>query len=116
MSMASSRTVIGTLFIMRSYIVPPNTNEKEKVIGGVLNINQFFWVLAGLLIGGLVIILTHKILGQFSIVLGLVFASSGLPFVLYKKNDLTLFQYITLKRKFDKKVKKLPNRRKEVEW
>ena len=101
---------------MRSYFVPPNTNEKEKVIGGILNINQFFWVLAGFLLGGLVIVFTHKILGQFSIFLGLIFASTSLPFVLYKKNDLTLFQYLTLNQKFKKKVKKLPNKRKEVEW
>lgn len=101
---------------MRSYTIPPNTNEKEKIIGGILNINQFFWVLGGLLIGGAMFALTFGIFGKFSLVIGFVFCLSGLPFVLYKKNDLTLFQYITLKNKFNKKVKHLPNKRKEVNW
>lgn len=90
--------------------------EKEKVIGGILNINQFFWILTGLVVGastfGTVFALTG--IGGLSLALGGLLCLSGAPFALYKKNGLTLYQYIVLKRKFKKKVKKLPNQRKEV--
>lgn len=91
-------------------------NEKEKVIGGILNINQFFWVLGGLVLGATVFGLFFTVtgMGGFSLFVGGVFCLSGTPFALYKKNGLTLFEYIVRKRKFKKKVKKLPNQRKEV--
>lgn len=101
---------------MRVYNVPPDMKEKEKVIGGVLNINQFFWILGGLALGASVFAMVFSLtrLGGLSIALGGIFCLSGTPFALYKKNGLTLYQYLTRKRKFKKKVKKLPNQRKEV--
>lgn len=101
---------------MRVYNVPPNMNEKEKIIGGLLNINQFFWILGGLVFGAstfAVLFTLTKIAGLSLFVAG-IFCLSGAPFALYKKKGLTLFEYLTLKRKFKKKVKKLPNQRKEV--
>ena len=91
-------------------------SEKEKVIGGILNINQFFWILAGLVVGASVfgIIFTLTKIGGLALALGGLFCLSGAPFALYKKNGLTLYQYIVRKRKFNKKIKKLPNQRKEV--
>jgi hypothetical protein len=101
---------------MRVYTVPPDMKEKEKIIGGILNINQFFWILGGLVLGASVFALTFTLtkMGGFSLTLGGLFCLTGVPFALYKKNGLTLFQYITRKRKFKKKVKHLPNKRKEV--
>ena len=40
---------------MRSYTVPPDINEKEKIIGGILNINQFFWLLGGFIFGAVML-------------------------------------------------------------
>lgn len=90
--------------------------EKEKIIGGVLNINQFFWVLTGLAVGASVFGASFALIGNgvLSLALGGIFCLSGAPFALYKKNGLTLYQYIVWKRKFKKKTKKLPNQRKEV--
>lgn len=91
--------------------------EKEKVIGGVLNINQFFWVLGGLLLGAGMLAMGYKIVGGvFASILALPVLLSGIPFAVYKKNGLTLFQYIMYKRKFKSKVQKLPNIRKEVKF
>ncbi|PLS19772.1 PrgI family protein [Bacillus sp. M6-12] len=91
-------------------------NEKEKVIGGILNLNQFFWILGGLVIGASVfgLLFTLTKIGGLALTVGGIFCLSGTPFALFKKNGLTLFQYLTRKRKFKKKVKKLPNHRKEV--
>lgn len=114
-SMASPSEVIGTFF-MRPHPVPPDMKEKEKVIGGLLNINQFFWVLGGLILGAIVFASTFSLFGKGSLVLALPFCLTGLPFALYKKNGLTLYQYLYYKRKFKKKVHKLPNIRKEVDF
>lgn len=91
-------------------------NEKEKIIGGILNLNQFFWVLGGLVLGASVFALVFSLtkIAGLSLFVGAVFCLSGTPFALYKKNGLTLFEYLTRKRKFKKKVKHLPNQRKEV--
>ncbi|MEK5209539.1 PrgI family mobile element protein [Psychrobacillus sp. FSL H8-0510] len=100
---------------MNNYTMPPDMSEKEKIIGGILNINQFFWVLGGLGIGAIIFTLLFDLIGgKAALVFGLIGATSGLPFALYKKNELTLFQYITFKQKFKRKVHKLPNRRKDV--
>ncbi|MFF2531590.1 PrgI family protein [Brevibacillus sp. NPDC058079] len=102
---------------MSSYQVPPDMNEKEKVIGGILNINQFFWVLGGLLIGAGAFALFAQIFGAaISLILAIPICLIGTPFAIYKKNGLTLYQYLTYKRKFKNKVHKLPNIRKEVKF
>jgi len=91
-------------------------NEKEKVIGGILNINQFFWILGGLIVGALMFACLFPITGgTVALVIGFLFCFTGLPFAIYQKNGLTLYRYIYLKRKFKKKVQKLPNKRKEVQ-
>lgn len=97
----------------RNYEIPPNTNEQEKAIGGVLTFIQFFWLLGGALLGILVYITMFSVTKiQFiSIPLGILVALSGIPFAFVKKHEMTLFNYITTKRKFNKKNKKLINRR-----
>ena len=100
---------------MRVYPIPSDLNEKEKIIGGILNLNQFFWVIGGLAFGAVVFVLTYFSFQVvvLSAILGLVLATSGLPFALYKRNQLTLFQYLWYKHTFKRKVKHLPNIRKE---
>ncbi|WCK56942.1 PrgI family protein (plasmid) [Aneurinibacillus sp. Ricciae_BoGa-3] len=113
--MASKTEAVGT-FSMRVYNIPPNMNEKEKVIGGILNLNQFFWVLGGLALGASVFGIIYSLtkIGGLALTMGGLFCLSGAPFALYKKHGLTLFQYLTRKRRFKKKTQKLPNMRKEV--
>jgi len=103
---------------MRTYQIPPDMKEKEKVVGGILNVNQLFWVLGGLGVGGCVFGLTFTLTGagSFSIILGVIFCLSGLPFALKKVKGLTLYEYLYRKRKFKKKIKHLPNIRKEVKY
>ncbi|ADO59553.2 PrgI family protein [Paenibacillus polymyxa] len=102
---------------MRNYQIPPDMNEKEKVIGGILNINQFFWVLAGLLIGaGAFAIFVKLFGGVIALILAIPICLIGTPFAIYKKNELTLYQYLSYKRKFKKKTHKLANIQKEVRF
>lgn len=100
---------------MKMYPVPPNMNEKEKVIGGILNINQFFWILGGFAISALVFALTFQMgLRTGSLIIAVPFLLIGTPFAFYKKHGYSLFRYLKLKRDFKNKEKKLPNMKKEV--
>lgn len=95
------------------YNIPPDTKEKNKLIGGVLNINQMFWLMGGGALGAVFFILfslgTENV--AISIFFFLVGVSLSLPFVFYKKGDLTLFQYISRKYKFNQKTFRLINKR-----
>jgi hypothetical protein len=90
-------------------------NEKEKIIGGVFNLNQFFWILGGLILGAVIFVLFYALFqsSMFAAFIGIVFAASGLPFAIYKKNGLTLFQLLYYRHRFKKKMKHLPNMRNE---
>lgn len=102
---------------MASYKMPPDMKEKEKIIGGILTLVQFFWVLIGLALGAGFFVIGFGIIGgKASLIFGGIIALSGVPFVVYKKNNLTLFQYLRFKRAFKKKTHRLPNIRKEVDF
>lgn len=97
----------------RRYEIPPNDKEDEKPIGGVLTFVQFFWLLGGAIIGvfvylGLFAVTRIQII---SIIPGLACCLIGLPFAFYKKYNMPYAKYLLTKKKFDKKTKKLINRR-----
>lgn len=96
---------------MASHYIPPETDDKEKIIGGVLDMQQFAFLTVGFLIGAGVALSTFYFLGNFSIVLGLIFGLSGVPFAFYKnkKSGLRLIPHLKRKRAFDKKTKYLFN-------
>lgn len=102
---------------MAVYQVPPDMKEKEKIIGGILNINQLLWLILGLGIGALIFVMLFKIFGGIpSLVLGVIAATSTTPFIFVKKKELTLFQYFKYKFAFKRKTKYLPNIRKDVKF
>lgn len=101
---------------MKKYYIPADMSEKEKIIGGVLTIIQLFWLLVGLVIGAGVFLLTYNFIGPIlGLVLAVIFTAIGLPFAFYTKQDLTFFQFLTLKIKRKKELKELKNYRKEVD-
>lgn len=78
--------------------------------------NQFLWLLIGLGTAMVVFAITFGLLGKGALIIASPFLLVGVPFAFYKKNGLTLYQYIIRKRKFEKKEKYLINQRKEVTW
>ena len=98
---------------MAQYDIPPNTNEEEKAIGGVLTFVQFFWLLGGAVLGILIYIGIYALIRVqvIAIPMGVISALSGIPFAFIKKHEMPLFKYITTKKKFEKKSKKLINKR-----
>lgn len=101
---------------MSLYKVPSDVNEREKVIGGVLNLVQFIWLLGGLGVGIFFFALTTAISGSFLV--GIVFALLGiglsLPFAFYRKKDLSFYEYLKYKHRLKNKNVYLVNKRKEV--
>lgn len=101
---------------MSVYQVPPDTKEKEKVIGGLLNWTQFFWLLAGFVVGLVLVFIVY--ISTKSIILSAIIFLIGftcsIPFALVKKMDMPLFTYLRRKRALEKKTKNLINKRKDV--
>ena len=91
--------------------IPPDMKEKEKIVGGLLNINQLLWVIAGGVFGAILFGMTFLLFSSliFSIILFVLGLVTSLPFVFYKRNDLTLYQYLKYSYDFKMKTKELPN-------
>lgn len=101
---------------MASYNVQPDISEKEKIVGGLLNMGQLFCLIVGLGSGAIFSFLLFPIIGTASIVLGvLIFIPLGALFAFKKVQGLTLFDYLKRKRHHKKIIKKLPNKRKNVD-
>jgi hypothetical protein len=95
----------------RTYRMSADTSEKEKVIGGILTAAQGGWLALG---GGIIAIILVTLAQIIPAAVALVIALPpgllvGLSFAFYKKEGLTLFQYITLNHKFKSKSKIMLN-------
>jgi hypothetical protein len=101
---------------MSVYQVPPDTKEKEKVIGGMLNWTQFFWLLAGFVFALMLVFLTYLVTKSIILcaVIFLIGFGFSVPFALVRKLDMPLFTYLSRKRSMQKKTKNLINKRKDV--
>lgn len=101
---------------MRKYYIPPTIKDKEKIIGGILTLGQFMFLIVGLVIGLVLGVLLYTLTKSIEIAIIAILAglATGVPFAFYRKNGLTLTQYIKYKKRFIMKEKKLPKRRKEV--
>lgn len=102
---------------MAQYQVPPDTKEKEKVIGGLLNWTQFFWLLAGFVLALILVFITYVATNSvfLCIIMALIGFGSSIPFALVRKLDMPLFTYLRRKHQLKKKTQKLINMRKEVQ-
>ncbi|MFI3211204.1 MAG: PrgI family protein [Peptostreptococcaceae bacterium] len=102
--------------ISKTYQIPPNTDEEEKFVGGVITFIQFFWLLGGGVLFAVNLLFWHLVFGQGILggIIGLPLLLLGVPFAFYKKKELTLFKYIKLKMEFNKKSKRILNKRKDM--
>lgn len=101
---------------MAQYAMPTDLSEKEKIVGGVLTAGQLVCLIAG--IGGMaaVSLLLFPVIGNLSIILGsIICLPLGCLFAFLKVKGLSLFKFLKLKIQHKKKIKKLPNHKKEVD-
>lgn len=101
---------------MRSYKVPPDINEKEKIIGGLLSWAQFLSLIGGFVAGLLTFAFFFLFIKFLAIIPGLVVMGLTLPFVFYKKMDMSLPQFLKRQRSFEKKTHQIPNIRTDRIW
>lgn len=97
---------------MSSYVIPPTIKEKEKIIGGILDIQQAGWLIGGAVIGLIVFLVLSPVSKILAGIFGFIFALTGVPFAFFKIKGYPILKYFKYKRQFDKKVKHLPNKRK----
>ena len=98
---------------MAVYFMPPDVREKEKIVGGLFTWNQAGWLVGGFVLGltTFVIMFSVSNVAWLSLFFAILMGSLTLPFVFVKRSDLTLFQYLMRKRKFNKKSKHLINKK-----
>lgn len=95
---------------MSTYNMPPDTSAREKIVGGILDVGQLFFLLIGLAIGLGIGLVLKGALGIAGMVIGIVpCVAVGLVFGFFKIKGLTVVQYLKYKRKHKYKTKKLPN-------
>lgn len=87
------------------YSMPPDTREREKIVGGILDIRQLGWLIVGFILYALFIITFFRILRIFAFILGLPFLIAGVFFAVKKVGEYTLAQHLRYKYKFNRKIK-----------
>lgn len=97
-----------------NYMVPPNMSEKEKIVGGIFDLGQLFWLVLGGVLAIVVFLIFYPLLDKFAALPAIPVLFSGLPFVFYKPKGLTLYTYLKRKRRFKKKAKVMWYQRKEA--
>ena len=90
-------------------LMPPDTKEEEKIIGGKLTSSQLGWLSVGVIIYVIFCIALHSSVGFSVFVLGLPFCLIGLPFAFKKYGDMSFFKYHTYKIKYKKSIKEYAN-------
>lgn len=95
---------------MSAYNMPPDTSAREKLVGGILDLTQLLFLLAGLAVGFIIGWPLKSAMGMPGLVIGLVPGLAvGLIFAFLQIKGLSLLSYIRYKKLHKKKTKKLPN-------
>ena len=89
----------------RIYSMPPDTREKEKVVGGILDIRQLVWIIIGFVLYAVFCLTTFRILRVFSFVLGIPFLIAGVVFAIKKVGEYSLAKYLRYRFMFKRKIK-----------
>lgn len=92
-----------------SAIMPPDTSETEKIIGGKLTIYQLGWLCLGAGIYAVSCILTCRFFGFIVFLLFLPLNLIGCPFAFKKYGDLSFYKYHKLKYLYKKDIKAYDN-------
>lgn len=98
---------------MRLYTLPPDTQEEEKTIGGLITMKQFFWLIGGFISALAVAVVVGILTG--SVVISMLYAivtfALSTPFAFYKKYDMDLYSYLKLKIGHLNKTHQMVNKR-----
>lgn len=90
---------------MQRHEIPADVKGREKIIGGILDIYQGMWLGGPLLVAAGILLSLYNAIGLGAIILALPVGLIGVPFAFYKKEELTLFEYLKLQYEFKKRKK-----------
>jgi len=91
------------------YNMPPDTREKEKIVGGILDLRQFAWIAAGFILYVIHAFLLFKYINFVCLITGLVFLVWGLIFGLKKKDNMPYPTYLRYKFRFKRRPRYFVN-------
>lgn len=94
---------------MRIYDMPPDTREREKIVGGIFDLYQLAWIFAGAVLYVIHAVLMFRFVSYLCLVVGLVFIVWGFFFAIKKKDDLPYPTYLRLKIKHKRKTRYFVN-------
>jgi hypothetical protein len=85
--------------------MPPDTNEKEKIIGGIFTIGQTLWIVGGAGIAAVIAIALFRFIGVLVFPLCIPPIIAGFVFALKRVGEYSLPKYLYLKHKYKNKIK-----------
>lgn len=91
------------------YSMPPDTREREKIVGGILDIIQLAWLFAGFALYVIHALIMFKRVGWLCLIVGIVFIVWGAVFALKKKDDMPYPTYLRLKLRYKLKTRHFVN-------
>lgn len=89
----------------QSYAMPPDTNEEENIIGGVMNKYQLVWLVIGCGVGAFFTVIFFMMIGAVALFFAVPPIIAGCVFAFYKVENMTLFSYLRYKRRYNKALK-----------
>lgn len=99
---------------MAYYQIPPDINEKEKVIGGVLTVSQLVAIIVFAVLGGVTALIIFRAANKpiLALIVGIIILIPGLILGFKKERrlgDMEEFEYLMIKHRFKKQRKQYPN-------
>lgn len=82
----------------------PDTREREKIVGGILDSVQLFWIALGFILYIIFVFIFFKLLRGFAFFFGIPLIVFGFVFALKKVNDMSLAKYLKYKKRYKKTV------------
>lgn len=89
----------------RVYSMPPDTNEKEKIVGGLFTIGQAFGMTLGLILGLIVFFLAYGFFRWLAAIPAILIVVLAVYVSVKKVGHYSYIRYLILRKKFDNKIK-----------
>lgn len=97
---------------MRSYSVPPDTREKERIVGGILTWEQTQYFILGVILCAIVFVTLSTTLDVIlGAILGLPLLATGPVLAFMKLAGMPVADYYRLRYRHGKKHHRLPYKR-----
>lgn len=93
----------------QSYAMPPDTNEEENIVGGLINKFQLVWLILGGGVGAIFAVILFKLIGPVALIFAFPPIAVGCLFAFRKVENMTLFEYLRYKYRYNTSTKHFAN-------